>query len=118
MKTLAIIRREYLERVRSKGFIIGTVLIPLMMSLVLLIPMLTMDKVDAERTVGVVDPSGDYYPALKAIVDEREKPRVVLIPLAAPPGAQQEAVAEMTARIRDEDLDAGLFIAPDFVETR
>jgi len=118
VKTLAIIRREYLERVRSKGFIISTVLIPLMMSLVMLIPMLTMDKVDAERTVGIVDPSGDHYPALRDIVEAREKPRVVLIPLEAPPGGTEDAIAEMTARIRDEDLDAGLFIAPDFVESR
>jgi len=116
VKTFAIIRREYLERVRSKGFIISTVLIPLMMSLMLLIPMLTMDKVDAERTVGVVDPSGEHFSALRDIMDEREKPRVALIPLDEP--TPEAAIAEMTARIRDEDLDAGLFIAPDFVTSR
>jgi len=118
VKTFAIIRREYLERVRSKGFIISTILIPLMMSLVLLIPMLAMDKVDAERTVGVVDPSGAHYQPLSDILGEREKPRIVLIPLDASPGGHEDAIAEMTARIRDEDLDAGLFIAPDFAESR
>ena len=118
MKTLAIIRREYLERVRSKGFIISTVLIPVMMSLVLLIPMLTVDKVDAERTVGVVDPSGVHFETLRTILDERERPRIVLIPLESAPGAREDAIAEMTDRIRDEDLDAGLAIAPDFIESR
>jgi len=118
VKTLAIIRREYLERVRSKGFIISTVLIPVMMSLVLLIPMLTVDKVDAERTVGVVDPSGVHFETLRTILDERERPRIVLIPLESAPGAREDAIAEMTDRIRDEDLDAGLAIAPDFIESR
>jgi len=118
MKTFVIIRREYLERVRSKGFIISTLLIPLMMSLVLIIPMLTMDKVDSERTVGVVDPAGDYYEALRDVLAERDRTRIVLIPLDVPPGGLDTTIDEMTGRIQDDELDAGLLIAPDFAESR
>src|SRR5215813_1636181 len=39
-KLKAIIKREYLTRVRSKGFIIGTILSPLLMSSFILIPLL------------------------------------------------------------------------------
>ena len=39
-KLKAIIKREYLTRVRSKGFIIGTILSPLFMSSFILIPFL------------------------------------------------------------------------------
>jgi len=39
-KVLVIIRREYLTRVRSKGFIIGTILSPLLMVSVILVPLL------------------------------------------------------------------------------
>jgi len=118
MKTLVIIRREYLERVRSKGFIISTVLIPLMMSLVLIIPMLTMDKVDAERTVGVIDPSGEHYPVLRDLVADIQRTRIALVPLDVPREGLDAAVAEMTGRIQTEDLDAGLVIATDFIESR
>src|SRR5215470_3224189 len=37
-KLKAIIQREYLTRVRSKGFIIGTLLSPLLMSSFILVP--------------------------------------------------------------------------------
>jgi ABC-2 type transport system permease protein len=117
-KTFAIIRREYLERVRSKGFIISTVLIPLMMSLVMVIPMLTMDKVDPDRTVGIIDPSGDIYPALRDSLAARERTATVtLIPLDVPPGDLEGAIADMTDRIVSEELDAGVVLGPDFVET-
>ena len=37
-KILAIIRREYMTRIRGKGFIIGTILSPLLMILMITIP--------------------------------------------------------------------------------
>ena len=43
-KVLVIIRREYLTRVRSKGFIIGTILSPLLMVSVILVPILLAMK--------------------------------------------------------------------------
>ncbi len=114
-KTIAIIRREYLERVRSKGFIIGTVLIPLMMSLVMIIPMLTMENVDAERTIGVIDPSGRIYPALRDSMADRERFKATLVPLAVPTEGLDAAIEDLTARIVAEELDAGVVIGADFV---
>ena len=39
-KLWAVIRREYLERVRTKGFVIGTVLGPLLMAAMMIVPLL------------------------------------------------------------------------------
>ena len=39
MKDWAIIRREYIEKVRTKGFVLSTLLIPMLMSLMFIIPM-------------------------------------------------------------------------------
>lgn len=39
-KVLAIIKREYLTRLRSKGFIIGTIISPLLLSALVVIPMM------------------------------------------------------------------------------
>lgn len=43
-KLLAIIKREYLTRVKSKGFIIGTILTPLLMAGIAFLPMLLFGK--------------------------------------------------------------------------
>ena len=117
-KTFVVIRREYLERVRSKGFIIGTLLIPLMMSLVMIIPMLTVDKVDAERTVGVIDPSGETYSTLRDQLGERRRTKLNLVPLSVPSEGLASAVEEMTGLIQREELDAGLLISDDFMDSR
>ncbi len=59
-KLKAIIKREYLTRVRSKGFIIGTVLSPLFMSSFILIPLLLGRSTGPEKyRIVALDQSGD-----------------------------------------------------------
>ena len=41
-KLWAVVKREYVERVRTKGFVIGTVLGPLLMGGMMVFPMLAM----------------------------------------------------------------------------
>ena len=61
-KVLTVIRKEYLERVRSKSFLVGTLLGPALMSMFIVLPVLLADKGgENERRVGVVDPSGLYF---------------------------------------------------------
>ena len=51
-KIYTVIRKEYLERVRSKSFVIATLLGPAIMSLFILLPMLLSDTgKDEERIV-------------------------------------------------------------------
>ncbi|MBS1812121.1 MAG: ABC transporter permease [Acidobacteria bacterium] len=52
-KLLAIIRREYLTRVRSKGFLIGTILTPLFMAGIAFLPMLFFGKGD-QRSLRII----------------------------------------------------------------
>ena len=118
MKTLAIIRREYLERVRTKGFLISTLAIPLLMSLVMVIPMLTMDNVDADHTQGVIDADGTVYPALEKLLLERERMRILLVPIAVGTGLAESDLEELRGQVRDEQLDAGLVVGPDFTLER
>jgi ABC-2 type transport system permease protein len=57
-KTFAVIRREYVERVRSKAFLISTILVPVFMVLVMLLPMLLLAGGDRTSRIAVVDASG------------------------------------------------------------
>jgi ABC-2 type transport system permease protein len=59
-KVITIIKREYLSRVRSKGFIIGTALSPLLLMSFVLIPMLVArGSGRAHYRLAVLDQTGD-----------------------------------------------------------
>ncbi|HYE75240.1 MAG TPA: hypothetical protein VEF04_17995, partial [Blastocatellia bacterium] len=58
-KLLVIIKREYLTRVRSKGFVIGTVLSPLLMTALIVVPMLVArTKGDTHHRILMLDQTG------------------------------------------------------------
>jgi len=63
--TMLIIRREYLERVSKKSFIITTILTPLLLLALCFIPALIMQlQTPTVRTVAVVDDSGIVLPKI------------------------------------------------------
>lgn len=57
-KTFAVIRREYVERVRTRAFLISTLLLPVFMVAVTVLPALMMSGGDRTSRVAVVDASG------------------------------------------------------------
>lgn len=113
-KVLAVIRREYLERVRSKAFIIGTVLGPLLMGALMVVPGL-IAKTRAGSTllrVAVVDHTGE----LAALVEEGlrtalwdGKPRFDVRPGGGAAPAEREAALRESVLRRDLD---GLVVLP------
>jgi len=63
----AVIRREYLQRIRSRSFLIGTLAAPLLMIVLIVIPaVITGRGNDTERTVTVVDRTGVLGDAVEA----------------------------------------------------
>jgi len=57
-KSFLILRREYLTRVKKKSFIIMTLLVPLMMAALTILPTyLAMMDDKEERTIAVYDPT-------------------------------------------------------------
>ena len=76
-KLLAIIKREYLTRVKSKGFIIGTILTPLLMAGIAFLPMLLFGK--GERNtyrLVVLDQTDDatlYQRAEKFLTEKNDR---------------------------------------------
>ncbi|MEQ1855756.1 MAG: ABC transporter permease [Longimicrobiales bacterium] len=63
----AVIRREYLQRVRSKAFIFATIALPVFMSAVFLLPMYFANRDQAgERRIAVVDSTGVLYERVAA----------------------------------------------------
>ncbi len=73
-KILAVIKREYLQIVRTKSFILGTVLGPVIIGLFIFVPVLVsvMSVGDQER-IGVIDASREIYQELEERMDFKLK---------------------------------------------
>jgi ABC-2 type transport system permease protein len=70
-KTLVIIKREYLARVRTRAFLIGTIITPLLLLLSGAVPAFLASRGAGERFVTVLDQSGD--PNLFEVLDHKIK---------------------------------------------
>jgi ABC-2 type transport system permease protein len=71
-KVLAIARAEYLESVRSKAFLVGVLMMPLMLGGSALVQVLLGDRADlSDRRCAIVDPTGELWPVLQAAVEAR-----------------------------------------------
>ena len=60
-----IIRREYLSRVRKKSFIIMTLLGPILMASIWVIPLYLANISDEEKTIQVLDETGIFVSKFK-----------------------------------------------------
>ena len=117
-KILTVVRKEYLERVRAKSFLIGTLLGPALMSMFVVLPILLADKGgDVARTVGVIDPSGLYFDSLtEALADDGEE-NLSLQLIESPSGSTDEALADLKESILDESIHSGILISADFLDS-
>ncbi len=59
-KTSTIIKREFLSRVRKRSFVVMTILGPLLMAAIVIVPVVVAQWSDSDYDVGVVDNS-DYF---------------------------------------------------------
>ena len=117
-KVLTVVSREYLERVRSKSFVIGTVLGPALMSLFIVLPMLVADRGgDDARTIAVIDQSGSVRGPLSDALTEDGRKSLTLEPVAVGVGGIDAAIGEMKAMIIAGTANAGVVVPADFVET-
>ncbi len=72
-KIFAVIKREYIERVRTKTFWIGTFLIPICFLAYIAIQIATSRKASGERKIAVVDLAGGLFQPLARDLADREE---------------------------------------------
>lgn len=107
-RVFEIARWEYLQKVRSKGFILSLLLTPLMMVLFSVVPALLADKdLGSSQTIAVVDGAGGITPALDARLRttdtlENGQPAYHLVAYNRPGMALDSAIAAA-----DRDVLAG-----------
>jgi ABC-2 type transport system permease protein len=118
-KIKAIIKREYLTRVRSKGFIIGTILSPLIMSSFILIPILIGRSGGPDRfQIVALDQSGDslLFERLNLAL-ANAKPGQTQFEISREEVKSQEEFEShrqiLSQRVADKQLDGYLILPPD-----
>jgi ABC-2 type transport system permease protein len=112
-KIWSVIKREYLQIVKTKGFIIGTILGPVLMAALVLIPLIAqLASVGEQKNIGVIDVSGEIFPGLEKKLDYRMKDgrkRYVLEEFA--PTADISALrTDLSQKVLAKDISAYLFI--------
>ena len=112
----AIIRREYLERVKTKAFWISTLLVPVFLGAVMIIPAWLASRGGGTFTVGVLDFTGRFAEPIEVELADMLKRSTstaaeALDDAGVIPGEQAETMGEMVEEsILDLELvslDAG-----------
>jgi len=113
-----LVRREYIERVRTKSFVIGTVLGPLLMGGLTLIPGILMSRGGKPLRVAVVDASGQLAAPVEAALAQKElngKKRFILEPPG--PGTVEEREKRLKDGVLEGKLDGFLVLPQEALKT-
>jgi ABC-2 type transport system permease protein len=113
-KLWAVVRREYLERVRTKGFLIGTVLGPLILGAMMIVPLFAMRSSSKLLVVAVLDRVGTLGPPIEEALRAArfdDKPRFDVQAAGGEPAAAREAALKKA--VLERRLDGYLVIPED-----
>lgn len=119
-KVAVLARREYLARVKTKGFWIGIVVLPLLMTLLFVGPALIVSRSSTSLDVVLVDGTGRLGQGIRerlTAVDDRSGPEAQLevsVVAAEPDVAAQRAALDR--QLVDEEIDAWAWLDPTRLE--
>ena len=121
-KTFAVFKREYLQAVRKKMFIIMTFLMPVLMIGLFMVPTLLMEGGMGEKRVAVIDGSGQLEGAFKGPEKEeksdnpigrRDVPQGMVITYVSAKNADVEQAAKpYVANLGAKNGFDGVFLVP------
>lgn len=118
-KILAVARWEYLEKVKSKAFLIGLLLTPMIMIGMGVLPGLLASQADTStKVIGVIDQSGELIAPLARAMEsnyllENKQPNYAIRALASGKGIDlQAAVDEATALTTSDQIEGYCILGP------
>jgi ABC-2 type transport system permease protein len=124
-KVWAVVRREFLERVRTRAFIIGTVAGPLLLGFFMVLPALLAGRETRAKHVVVLDAaSGEFGGMLAAALREEVRDTAAVEPrpvyrvdyvVAAPEGPELDSLIRLTGLDPEKNEHAidGVLVATD-----
>ncbi|HEV2855517.1 MAG TPA: ABC transporter permease [Thermoanaerobaculia bacterium] len=131
---VAVGKREYLQRAKTKAFWIMTLILPLFVTAISVLPALLLSKSKANQRIVVVDETGKLGADLvaKMNANDTQTPKeatgrrnrdaagmVVFKAQAEPPAADRKAQrADLDRRVLDKTIDAWVWISPGVFEDK
>ena len=121
-KILSVIKREYIQIVRTKGFIIGTVLGPVFMLALIVVPIIVSSaSVEKQETIGVVDLTNEIFMELDKKLDNKNYRlkdgfRRYVLEKFDPSAGTEELRHELRERVLKKELSAYIYIPEDVLE--
>jgi ABC-2 type transport system permease protein len=118
-KILSVIKREYLQIVKTKGFIIGTILGPVLMVALIVIPIVgQLISVGKQETIGVIDSSQQIFDELNKKLDHKLKDgtRRYLLKKFGLSANVEDLRSQLSKKVLDKELSAYLFIPENIAE--
>jgi ABC-2 type transport system permease protein len=110
LKTIrAIVRREFVERIRTRAFAAMTILLPGLMGISMLIPMLARPDGPSLRVIGISDATGVFAETVRAAFEDEQEGGTAYI--VQPVGTI--SLDDARDRVRWEEYDALLLIPED-----
>jgi len=112
-KILSVIKREYLQIIRTKGFIIGTILGPVFMAALIVVPVvLQFVSLDQQERIGIVDESREIFTELEKSLNQKLKDgsRRYLLTQFESKGDTQALREELNRMVLQKELDAYIYI--------
>lgn len=106
-KTLTIVRWEYLTRIRSKWFIISTIIFPLIIAVSMFMPgVLMTTEEDEAKIIGIIDETKVLFTPVEAqlqadylLKDKTPKYQIINLGMSDPEQAKQQATALLDSAI-------------------
>jgi ABC-2 type transport system permease protein len=114
-KLVAVIRREFVERVRSKWFVIGTLLGPVFMGAMIVLPMIMAEKGGGDRTVVVLDATTEGF-GERVTASMGQLPRMSATRRDVPLEQIEEVATDLAREVGTTPLDGILLLTDNTVE--
>jgi ABC-2 type transport system permease protein len=121
-KILSVIKREYIQIVRTKGFIIGTVLGPVFMLALIVVPIIVSSaSVEKQGTIGVIDLTNEIFMELDKKLDHKDYRlkdgfRRYLLEKFEPSAGIEEVRTDLREKVLRKELSAYIYIPEDVLE--
>jgi ABC-2 type transport system permease protein len=115
---LLIIRREFLERVRTRAFVVGTVLFPVFMVALIFLPALVKTG-GGERTLVLVDqsPAGIGQRVAETLRTPRPDKNAIRYTIERTQGSLETLRASLNERVEKKEIDGYVVVGPDVLQT-
>jgi ABC-2 type transport system permease protein len=114
-KILTIAKWEYLEKLKTKAFIISLIITPLIIIGFSILPTLLSNKEELRtKAIGVVDPSGEYFnqlnSELKKYTIDNGQPNYILLNLTTEGKTTDELKTEADKKVLENKVEGYLLI--------